>query len=151
LTVSLKVTALLLVVSVLLAPLSVTALEYVCVPVVVTWGALDLMPRHDPQCTHLGAFGVYGSRVANFAVQNADLLICVGARLDTRQTGGKLPLFSRESVKVIVDVDESEVNKLRERGVSVAHAAVGDAAGVSATGVANANSAATSRSLHSNT
>jgi acetolactate synthase-1/2/3 large subunit len=49
----------------------------------------------------MGSIGVYGDRVANFAVQNADLLIILGSRLDTRQTGGKLESFSRFSKKII--------------------------------------------------
>ena len=57
----------------------------------------------------VGDIGVYGSRGANFAIQNCDLLIVLGSRLDTRQTGGDLKLFSRDSKKVMVDLDENEI------------------------------------------
>ena len=95
-------------------------------PVVVTWGGLDLVPAaqdgsgsSSSSPPFLGQYGVYGNRVANFAVQNADLLLVLGARMDTRQTGGNLAHFSRASAKVMVDVDGQEIAKLVERGVPI--------------------------------
>jgi acetolactate synthase-1/2/3 large subunit len=67
----------------------------------------------------LGPIGVYGDRVANFALQNADVLVVLGARLDTRQTGGNLTTFSTRSRKVMVDIDVAEITKLDERGAPV--------------------------------
>ena len=49
------------------------------------------MPHDHPQ--FIGDIGVYGSRKGNFAIQNCDLLISIGSRLDTRQTGGNLKTF----------------------------------------------------------
>jgi acetolactate synthase-1/2/3 large subunit len=87
------------------------------IPLTLSWSALDLVPA---DCAlNLGTHGVYGSRVANFALQNADLLLVLGARLDTRQTGGKLANFSVQSVKIIVDIDKNEPMKLVERGCAV--------------------------------
>ena len=80
-------------------------------PFVVSWGGFDLLPHDHPG--FMGDIGVYGSRGANFAVQNCDLLIVLGSRLDTRQTGGDPKLFSRHSKKVMVDVDENEIFKGR--------------------------------------
>ena len=80
-------------------------------PFVVSWGGFDLLPHDHPQ--FIGDIGVYGSRGANFAVQNCDLLIVLGSRLDTRQTGGDLKLFSRSSKKVMVDIDKNEIYKGR--------------------------------------
>lgn len=93
-------------------------LESSGLPFVVTWAALDLFPHSHP--LRVGAFGVYGSRVANLAVQNADLLVVLGARLDTRQTGGRLSSFSTQSVKIVCDIDSEEMQRLEERGVPIA-------------------------------
>ena len=83
-------------------------------PSVTTWAAIDIGHTNT-----IGSYGVYGDRVANFAVQNADLLIILGSRMDTRQTGGKLQMFSRESKKIMVDIDAEEITKLIERGINI--------------------------------
>lgn len=81
------------------------------IPFVVSWGGFDII-SHDHEL-FVGDIGVYGSRGGNFAIQNCDLLISIGSRLDTRQTGGDLKTFSRDSFKVMVDIDENEINKGR--------------------------------------
>tara|TARA_R110000824_G_scaffold41627_9_gene123650 strand:- start:1174 stop:2967 length:1794 start_codon:yes stop_codon:yes gene_type:complete len=92
-------------------PLVRDVIETTNIPFVVSWGGFDLLPHDHPQ--FVGDIGVYGSRGANFTVQNCDLLIILGSRLDTRQTGGDLKLFSRHSKKVMVDIDRNEVFKGR--------------------------------------
>lgn len=87
------------------------------IPFVLTWAALDLV--NTSSSLYLGTLGVYGGRVANFAVQNANLIIALGARLDSRQTGGNPGLFSICSKKIVVDVDVNEITKLTERGIIV--------------------------------
>lgn len=79
------------------------------VPVAMTWAALDLMPSDDPLA--IGGFGTHGTRFANFAVQNADLVIAVGSRLDTKATGTPPSSFAREARIVMVDIDPTEVRK----------------------------------------
>ena len=81
------------------------------IPFVVSWGGFDIISHDHP--LFVGDIGVYGSRGGNFAIQNCDLLISIGSRLDTRQTGGDLKTFSRESYKVMIDIDENEINKGR--------------------------------------
>lgn len=81
------------------------------IPFVVSWGGFDIISHSHPQ--FIGDIGVYGSRGGNFAIQNCDLLISIGSRLDTRQTGGDLKTFSRESFKVMVDIDKNEIFKGR--------------------------------------
>ena len=81
------------------------------IPFVVSWGGFDIIPHDHPQ--FIGDIGVYGSRGGNFAIQNCDLLISIGSRLDTRQTGGDLKTFSRKSFKVMVDIDKNEIFKGR--------------------------------------
>jgi acetolactate synthase-1/2/3 large subunit len=92
-----------------------TLIEDTKLPFVVSWGGFDIMSHDHPQ--FIGDIGVYGSRKGNFAIQNCDLLISIGSRLDTRQTGGDLKTFSRESYKVMVDIDGNEVGK--DRGLQI--------------------------------
>lgn len=60
---------------------------------------------------YCGTLGVYGERSANWAVKYSDLVICLGTRLDGRQTGGEsLQLLESENV-IIVDIDDNELLK----------------------------------------
>ena len=56
-------------------------------------------------------FGMHGSKFSNYAVQNSDLLIALGARFDDRVTG-KLSTFAPEAKVVHLDVDPAEISKL---------------------------------------
>ena len=84
-------------------------------PVVTTWSGFGIMPHNYP--LYIGPYGVYGHRAANFAVQNSDLLIALGSRLDTRQTGGNLKGFAPKAKKVMIDIDPAELGK--KRGVEI--------------------------------
>lgn len=88
-------------------------------PVVTTWAALDLVPATHP--LRVGPFGVYGPRLGNFVVQNADLLVCLGTRLSQNVTGGILSTFAREARIVMVDAARGELDKFDGRGISVHH------------------------------
>lgn len=79
------------------------------IPIVSSWSGIDILPYDHP--LYIGQIGVYGNRAANFTVQNSDLLLSLGSRLDTRQTGGQPKTFAREAVKIVVDIDSSELNK----------------------------------------
>jgi acetolactate synthase-1/2/3 large subunit len=86
--------------------------ERLGLPCVFTWNALDLLPHaHD---LNIGRPGVVASRGANFAVQNADLLICLGARLDPVVTAYNRRAFGRSAMKVIVDIDAEELQDKRD-------------------------------------
>lgn len=95
------------------------------IPVAMTWAALDLLPHRDPLA--IGGFGTHGVRYANFAVQNADLIIAVGSRLDTKATGSPPSTFGREARIIMLDADETEVNKFQKLGVKLDLGIVGDA------------------------
>jgi acetolactate synthase-1/2/3 large subunit len=69
---------------------------------------LDSFPHDDP--LFVGMMGTYGNRYANLAVANSDLVLALGARLDTRQTGTKPETFARGARIVHVDIDPSELN-----------------------------------------
>ena len=77
-------------------------------PVIPTWAFSDCLPDSDPH--KVGLVGVYGNRGANFAIQNADFILSIGARLDGRLTGNP-KAFGREALKVVVDIDEGELDK----------------------------------------
>lgn len=81
------------------------------IPVVATWSGIDVVEHTHP--LYIGQIGVYGNRGANFAVQNSDLIISIGSRLDTRITGGRPETFAREAKKVVVDIDRAELYKDR--------------------------------------
>lgn len=81
------------------------------IPVVTSWSGFDLFAKNHPY--YLGTQGVYGERAANFAVQNSEVLLTIGSRLDTRQTGGKPDTYARKSKIIMVDIDQGELDKRR--------------------------------------
>ena len=83
--------------------------ELVGAPVVTTVHGKGAFPETHPQC--LGMFGMHGARFANYAVQESDLLIALGARFDDRVTG-KLSTFAPEAKIIHLDIDPAEISKL---------------------------------------
>ena len=81
------------------------------IPIVTTWSGVDLIDHNNKN--YIGNIGVYGSRAANFTVQNSDLILCLGSRLDTRVTGGVPKSFARNAKKIVVDIDKYELEKKR--------------------------------------
>ena len=79
------------------------------VPVVSTWNALDLIHHAHP--LFVGSPGVVALRAPNFAVQNCDLLIAIGCRLDNIITAYNPGSFARAARKVVVDIDQAELDK----------------------------------------
>ncbi len=86
------------------------------IPVVSTLKGLGAIPTNDP--LFLGMLGMHGTRAANIAVQDADLLIALGARFDDRATG-KLSAFAPHAKIIHVDIDAAEINKLRAANVGI--------------------------------
>ena len=86
------------------------------IPVVSTLKGLGAIPTTDP--LFLGMLGMHGTRAANIAVQDADLLIALGARFDDRATG-KLSAFAPHAKIIHVDIDAAEINKLRAANVGI--------------------------------
>ncbi|WP_153448061.1 acetolactate synthase 2 catalytic subunit [Vibrio algicola] len=79
-------------------------------PAVSTLKGLGSIERHYPH--YLGMLGMHGTKAANLVVQEADLLIVVGARFDDRVTG-KLDTFAPHAKVIHLDIDAAEFNKLR--------------------------------------
>ncbi len=84
-------------------------------PVALTWGASDLIESENK--FYIGTFGTHGRRHANFAVQNADLIISLGSRLDTKSTGSPITTFARAAKKIMIDIDPHELAKFRSFGL----------------------------------
>jgi acetolactate synthase-1/2/3 large subunit len=80
------------------------------VPILLTWLAIDMM-AHDEE-NLIGKPGTVAPRGVNFALQNADFLLVVGARLDFTITGYAPERLARGAKKVMVDVDAAELAKL---------------------------------------
>ncbi|QNF24371.1 acetolactate synthase 2 catalytic subunit [Aeromonas hydrophila] len=73
----------------------------------------------DPDSTvYLGMLGMHGTKAANYAVQQCDLLLVVGARFDDRVTG-KLEEFAPEAKVIHLDVDAAEFGKRRAAEVGI--------------------------------
>src|SRR3989338_2059396 len=79
------------------------------VPVVTTRLGIDLIENDNP--LFVGRPGLYPDRASNLAIQNADLIICVGVRLDTGIVGYDAKDWGRHAKKVVVDLDIEELNK----------------------------------------
>lgn len=79
------------------------------IPVVATWSAKDLFETDND--LYVGNFGLLGERAANFAVQEADLLIILGSRLSIPCTGYNSKDFAPNAKKIMVDVDANEMRK----------------------------------------
>src|SRR5580692_12111972 len=80
------------------------------IPVEVTWLAIDLVADDDP--LYVGRPGTIAHRGANFAIQNCDFLLAIGARLDRVVTGFSPEGFARAACKAMVDIDPTELNKM---------------------------------------
>nr|WP_111267482.1 acetolactate synthase 2 catalytic subunit [Lysobacter maris] len=86
------------------------------IPTVLTLKGLGALPPDNP--LNLGMLGMHGTRAANLAVQECDLLIVVGARFDDRATG-KLAEFAPHARVIHMDPDACEIGKLRHADAAV--------------------------------
>ena len=85
-------------------------------PVACTLKGLGAVASDYPY--YLGMLGMHGTKAANFAVQECDLLIAVGARFDDRVTG-KLNTFAPHARVIHMDIDPAEMSKLRQAHVAL--------------------------------
>ena len=83
--------------------------EKLGIPVVTGWNAHDAIWNDHPN--YIGRPGTIGDRAGNFAVQNADLLLILGSRLNIRQVSYNWKTFAREAYKIWIDIDEHELKK----------------------------------------
>ncbi len=85
-------------------------------PSVTTLKGIGVVPDHFEQ--HLGMLGMHGNQAANLAIQQCDLLVCIGARFDDRVTG-KLDQFAPHARVIHMDIDPAEHNKRRQADISI--------------------------------
>ena len=79
------------------------------IPVVTCWDSIDLIGTDNKY--YCGRAGTMGDRAGNFAVQNSDLLICIGTRLNIYQVGYNVDTWARGAYTVVVDIDAEELKK----------------------------------------
>lgn len=79
------------------------------IPVISTFARYDIV-RNDHEL-FFGRYGTIGNRAANFVVQNSDLIISIGARLNIRAVSYNWEFFGREAKKILVDIDQNELDK----------------------------------------
>lgn len=79
------------------------------IPFAASWSAIDKYSDFDD--LNIGRVGIYGDRAANWIVQHADLILCLGTRLSIPQVGFDRLDFGRNALKIVVDVDPSELDK----------------------------------------
>ncbi len=92
-------------------------------PITSTLMGLGAYPASGPNW--LGMLGMHGTYEANLAMNECDVMLCLGARFDDRVTG-RLDAFSPHSTKIHVDIDRSSINKIVRVDVGI----VGDCASV---------------------
>ncbi len=83
--------------------------EKLGIPVCPGWNAQDVVDDANPN--YVGRPGTVGDRAGNFAVQNADLLLVLGCRLNIRQISYNFAAFARAAKKIMVDIDAAEIGK----------------------------------------
>lgn len=81
-------------------------------PTLLTWGGADILSE---ECSYrIGTFGTHGNRDANFVIQNSDLVISIGSRLDTKSTGSPVSTFATSAKRIMIDLDINEIQKFRK-------------------------------------
>jgi len=99
-------------------------LDRLGVPVVTAWNNNDLVPDAHP--CYAGRPGSVGNRAGNFAVQNSDVLLIFGCRLNIRLVSYNWENFARHAYKIWVDIDAAELRKPTVRPDLPVHADLAD-------------------------
>lgn len=94
------------------------------IPVVTAWNAHDVL--WDTHPCFAGRPGTVGTRGGNFVVQNSDLLLVLGCRLNIRQISYNYKDFAKNAYKIVVDIDEAELRKPTVQVDMPVHANVAD-------------------------
>lgn len=92
------------------------------IPVVTGWNAHDLIANSHPY--YIGRPGTVGDRPGNFAIQSADVLLVLGCRLNIRMASYVWQNFASKAFKIIVDIDQLELEKPTVRPQMPIHADV---------------------------
>lgn len=84
-------------------------LEKLDVPFVTTFNGFDIISSEHKN--FVGRIGTIGQRCGNFALQNADLVLCLGTRNNIRQASYNFENFAKNAYKISVDIDKAELDK----------------------------------------
>ncbi|MCB1890507.1 MAG: acetolactate synthase large subunit, partial [Rhodocyclaceae bacterium] len=95
---------------------AVTLAEQAGLPTTMTLMALGAMAMDHP--LSIGMLGMHGARYTNYILEEADLLICVGARFDDRAIG-KAAQFCPKARIIHIDIDPSELHKIKTAHVAI--------------------------------
>lgn len=95
---------------------AVTLAEQASMPTTMTLMALGAMPVDHP--LSIGMLGMHGAKYTNYVLEEADLLVCVGARFDDRAIG-KAAQFCPNAKIVHIDIDPSELDKIKTAHVGI--------------------------------
>ncbi|HRQ58072.1 MAG TPA: acetolactate synthase large subunit [Azoarcus taiwanensis] len=95
---------------------AVTLAEQASLPTTMTLMGLGALPLDHP--LSIGMLGMHAARYTNFVLEEADLLICVGARFDDRAIG-KAAQFCPNANIIHIDVDPSELHKIKTAHVAI--------------------------------
>ncbi|MDP3427557.1 MAG: acetolactate synthase large subunit [Humidesulfovibrio sp.] len=109
------------------APVARALAEAASLPVTMSLLGLGALPDAHP--LNLGMLGMHGTRAANILLEECDLLVVAGARLDDRATG-RLERFCSEARLIHIDIDQSELDKLK-----LAHLAITSDVGAALSGL----------------
>lgn len=92
--------------------------NYVDIPVVTSMTGKEVLETSDIH--NFGFVGAYGHRYANFILSNCDLIISIGSRMDCRQTGNNLQIFSPKAKVIRIDTDLGELSyKIKEDQINI--------------------------------
>lgn len=89
--------------------LLIKVLENLKIPVVTAWNAHDLLEDDFPY--YCGRPGTVGTRGGNFVVQNSDVLLVIGCRMNIRLIGYNYETYAQNAYKIMVDIDKNELEK----------------------------------------
>ena len=85
-------------------------IDFMQLPVLLSWRAIDLLP--DYHLLNSGRPGMIGQPDADDKLKEADLLLVLGARIDDGVTAFNIDNFAPKAVKVVVDIDKAELDRL---------------------------------------
>lgn len=83
--------------------------EKLNIPVLTAWNAHDLIEENHQ--LFVGKPGTVGTRGGNFVIQNADLVLVIGCRLNIRMISYNYKKFAPNAYKIVIDIDKKELNK----------------------------------------